>query len=189
MLSFIMYADNHYNINMALNLKILLDILMFSRGPQDLPSSMQLLRVIIIINIIIGLIKVDPSISYLVNLIFATIYVIVTLFFIKFGLEIRDNNTNTKPKYSSRYLQVCSGTLGVHAIIAIFSSLITMTTFSSDKSLLMAFLVISIYAWFVNGHIFRNSFDTTMTIGLGISLLHSMACVFVMMIFIQLFIS
>ena len=75
MLSFIMYADNHYNINMALNLKILLDILMFSRGPQDLPSSMQLLRVIIIINIIIGLIKVDPSISYLVNLIFATIYV------------------------------------------------------------------------------------------------------------------
>ena len=56
---------------------------------------------------------------------------------------------------------------------------------STDNSILFIFLIISLYAWFVNGHIFKNAFDTTMTMGLGISLLHSMACVFVMMLFIQ----
>ena len=56
---------------------------------------------------------------------------------------------------------------------------------SSAESLVIAFLIISLYAWFVNGHIFKNAFDTTMTIGLGFSLLHSMICVIFMMLFIQ----
>ena len=54
-----------------------------------------------------------------------------------------------------------------------------------ENSILFIFVIISLYAWFVNGHVFKNAFDTTMSIGLAISLLHSIACVFIMMIFIQ----
>ena len=171
---------------MILNLKIFLDILTFSRGPQDLPSSSNLLKLIVLLNIVIGLISVDPKISYTVNIFFAVIYILVTLLFIKYCLNYRDNNSNANSKYSSRFLQVSSGTLGIHALIALFTSLITLSMTSTDNSILFIFLIISLYAWFVNGHIFKNAFDTTMTMGLGISLLHSMACVFVMILFIQI---
>ena len=173
---------------MILNLKIFLDILMFSRGPQDLPSSKQLLKIIIFLNIIIGLITVDPKISYMVNIFFAVIYILVTLVFIKICLDIKDKDTSSGIKYASRYIQVCSGTLGAHALIALFSSVMTLLLLSAESALLLTFLVISIYAWVVNGHIFKNAFDTNLTMGMAISLLHSISCVFVMMLFIQLFV-
>ena len=65
---------------MLLNLKIFLDILKFTKGPQDLPSRPNLLNIVIIANIIVGLITIDPKIDYLVNVFFALIYIIVTVF-------------------------------------------------------------------------------------------------------------
>ena len=72
---------------MILNLKIFLDILMFTRGPQDLPSTSNFLTTIILINIIVGLISVDPNISYTINIFFAVIYIVVTLLFIKIWIK------------------------------------------------------------------------------------------------------
>ena len=170
---------------MILNLKIFLDILMFSRGPQDLPSTSNFLITIILINIIVGLISVDPNISYSINILFAVIYIIVTLLFIKLCLGIQDNNKGTQNLFSSRHSQVSSGILGIHALIATFTGIIAMSGVVDENSILFIFVIISLYAWFVNGHVFKNAFDTTMSIGLAISLLHSIACVFIMMIFIQ----
>ena len=171
---------------MLLNLKIFLDILKFTKGPQDLPSRSNLLNIVIIANIVVGLITIDPKIDYMVNMFFAIIYIIVTIFFIQIGLKIKEDNSSNDIKYKSRYLQVCSGILGIHALIAFMTSIIALIIDPAEMLLMMLFLILSLYAWFVNGHIFRNAFDTTMTFGLGISLLHSIACVFVMMIFIQI---
>ena len=170
---------------MLLNLKIFLDILKFTKGPQDLPSRPNLLNTVIIANIAVGLITIDPKIDYLINIFFAVIYIIVTIFFIQIGLKIKEDNSLNDIKYKSRYLQVCSGILGIHALIAFMTSIVALIIDPAEMLLMMLFLMLSLYAWFVNGHIFRNAFDTTMTFGLGISLLHSIACVFVMMIFIQ----
>ena len=169
---------------MIFNLKIFLNILHFSSGPQDLPASSNLLKIIILLNILIGMMAVDPNIDTTVNIFFALIYVFVTLLFIRVCLNIKDKNNNTS-SYSSRYLQVCNATLGVHALVALFTNLVTLMAGSTNESLLIIFLIISLYAWFVNGHIFKNAFDTSMTIGLGFSLLHSMVSVIFMMIFIQ----
>ena len=171
---------------MLLNLKIFLDILKFTKGPQDLPSRSNLLNIVIIANIVVGLITIDPKIDYMVNMFFAIIYIIVTIFFIQIGLKIKEDNSSNDIKYKSRYLQVCSGILGIHALIAFMTSIIALIIDPAEMLLMMLFLILSLYAWFVNGHIFKNAFDTTMTLGLGISLLHSIACVFVMMIFIQI---
>ncbi|MBT3548414.1 MAG: hypothetical protein HOI56_01280 [Gammaproteobacteria bacterium] len=170
---------------MILNLKIFLDILMFSRGPQDLPSSSLLLKMIIFMNIAIGLISVDPNVSFTVNMLFTIIYIAVTLLFIKSCLGIKDRNNGTPDLFVSRHTQVSSSILGIHAIIALFTSMIAISRITDESSTLFIFLIVSLYAWFVNGYIFKNAFDTTMSIGLAISLLHSIACVFVMMIFIQ----
>ena len=170
---------------MLLNLKIFLDILKFTKGPQDLPSRPNLLNIVIIANIAVGLITIDPKIDYLVNIFFAVIYIIVTIFFIQIGLKIKEDNSPNDINYKSRYLQVCSGILGIHALIAFMTSIVALIIDPAEMLLMMLFLILSLYAWFVNGHIFKNAFDTTMTFGLGISLLHSITCVFVMMIFIQ----
>ena len=170
---------------MLLNLKIFLDILKFTKGPQDLPSRPNLLNIVIIANIAVGLITIDPKIDYLINIFFAVIYIIVTIFFIQIGLKIKEDNSLNDIKYKSRYLQVCSGILGIHALIAFMTSIVALMIDPAEMLLMMLFLILSLYAWFVNGHIFKNAFDTTMTFGLGISLLHSITCVFVMMIFIQ----
>ena len=171
---------------MLLNLKIFLDILKFTKGPQDLPSRPNLLNIVIIANIAVGLIAIDPKIDYLINIFFAVIYIIVTIFFIQIGLKIKEDNSSNNIKYKSRFLQVCSGILGIHALIAFMTSIVALIIDPAEMLLMMLFLILSLYAWFVNGHIFRNAFDTTMTFGLGISLLHSITVVFVMMIFIQI---
>ena len=169
---------------MTFNLKIFLNILHFSDGPQDLPASANLLKIIILLNILIGMMVVDPNMDITEKIFYSLIYIFVTLLFIRVCLNIKDKSNNTS-NYSSRYLQVCNATLGIHALVALFTNIITLMTGSTSESLLIIFLIISLYAWFVNGHIFKNAFDTTMTIGLGFSLLHSMVCVIFMMVFIQ----
>jgi len=170
---------------MILNLKIFLDILMFSRGPQDLPSGPNLLKATILINLIVGLISVDPNTGYTLSVFFAAAYILVTLIFIKLCLGIKDNNNGTPNVYISRYTQVSSGALGIHALVALFASIVTTYIFTNENSTIFIFLVISLYAWFVNGHIFKNALDTTMSIGLGISLLHNIVYVFIIMILVQ----
>ena len=98
-----MLRSNNYNTNMAFNLKIFLNILLFSSGPQDLPASANLLKIIIILNIV-GLMAVDPNIDITVNIFFALIYILVTLVFIRVCLNLKDK-TNQGSSYSSRYLQ------------------------------------------------------------------------------------
>ena len=83
MLSLLINESSDYSINMLLNLKIFLDILKFTKGPQDLTSSPTLLNIVIIANILVGLITIDPKIDYLVNIFFAVIYIIVTVFLFK----------------------------------------------------------------------------------------------------------
>ena len=177
---------------MLISLKIFFDILFFSKGPQDLPSSTSLLNLVILANLLIGLISLNPDIDVTINILFAIIYVVVTSLFIKIALGIKDKNdgfeSDSNGSYSGRYLQVCTGTLGVHVLIAIFTSLLTILFGSSGSIIIYVFLALSLYAWFVNGHIFRNAFDTSMMLGLGISMLHSFACVFFMMLLLQLLI-
>ena len=128
---------------MILNLKIFLDILMFTRGPQDLPSTSNFLTTIILINIIVGLISVDPNISYTINIFFAVIYIVVTLLFIKICLGIQDNNKGTQNLFSSRRIQVSSGILGIHALIATFTGIISISGIVDENSIIFILLFLN----------------------------------------------
>ncbi len=167
---------------MILSLKIFFDILFFSKGPQDLPSSKSLLNLVILGNLLIGLISLNPDIDVTLNIFFAIIYIVVTSLFIKIALGIKDKNQGYNNSYSDRYVQVCAGTLGIHVLIGVITTLITILFSSSGDMLIYLFVGLSLYAWFVKGHIFKNAFDTTMFFGLGISLLHCFACVFFIML-------
>ena len=68
---------------MTFNLKIFLNILLFSSGPQDLPANSNLLKIIIILDNIVGWMAGDANIDITVNIFFALIYILVTLIFIR----------------------------------------------------------------------------------------------------------
>ena len=104
----------------------------------------------------------------------------------------KDSNGNN---FSARYVQVCTSILGIHALfvliqgtlIALFTNSDTISADAIPSDVAIIFLLVSLYAWFVNGHIFKNALDTSMIIGLGVSLLHGIAIIFVTLILIQIF--
>ncbi len=182
----------YYSINMPLNLKIFLDIIVFSKGPQDLPASSGLLNLVMLANLLVALISFMPQTIIAMNILNALIFIIVTSLFIKAALNIREKSGDNRG-YSSRYLQVCSSTLGIHVFFVLVQGiLITLFTNGNEiteteipTNVAIIFLVVSLYAWFVNGHIFKNALDTTMIAGLGISLLHGLSIIFVTLIILQ----
>ena len=179
---------------MTVSLKIFLDIITFSKGPQDLPASKGLMNAIIVLNLLVALISFMPQTIIAMNIANAIIFIIVTNLFIKTALRIRDSDSGGN-NFSARYVQVCTSILGIHALfvliqgtlIALFTNSDTISADTIPSDVAIVFLLVSLYAWFVNGHIFKNALDTSMIIGLGLSLLHGIAIIFVTLILIQIF--
>tara|TARA_Y100000996_G_C22517211_1_gene640925 strand:- start:427 stop:945 length:519 start_codon:yes stop_codon:yes gene_type:complete len=172
---------------MLVSLKIFFDILFFSKGPQDLPSSQSLLNLVILANILIGLISLNPD-NLALNILPTIVYIVVTSLFIKIALDIKDKDQGYNTSYSKRYLQVCTGILGIHVLIGIITTLFAVLFSTSGDVPIIIATVLILYSLNVNGHIFRNAFDTTILFGLGISLLHIFVCIFFMIMLLQLLI-
>ena len=83
------------------NLAIFFDILSFSKGPQDLPTSRKLLNSVILINVLIALIPSDPDLqfSYVAQILLSLVYVGITLLFIHFALNLKDKAENISNQY------------------------------------------------------------------------------------------
>ncbi len=179
---------------MALSLKIFLDIITFSKGPQDLPSNKGLMNSVIIVNLLVALISFIPQTVIAMNLANTIIFIIVTNLFIKAALKVRSDFSGEN-NFNVRYVQVCTSILGIHALfvliqgtlILLFTNSDAITPESIPSDVAIVFLLVSLYAWFVNGHIFKNALDTTMIIGLGVSLLHGISIIFITLIIIQIF--
>lgn len=186
---------SHYNINMPLNMKIFLDIILFSKGPQDLPSSNNLYNIAILANLLIALISFTPDSQITLNLLNAVIFIVITIIFIKAALNIRDGVRESQI-YSARYIQVCTTVMGIHVAFVLLQGLLIIlfvdsSEFSKDNispDVAIIFILVSLYAWFVNGHIFKNALDTSMMFGLGVSILHNISILFFTLIALQILI-
>ena len=140
----------------------------------------------------VALISFIPQTIVAMNILNALIFIIVTSLFIKAALNIREKSEN-RIGFSSRYVQVCSSALGIHVIFVLLQGILIILFTDSNEitetevptDVAMIFLVVSLYAWFVNGHIFKNALDTSMIAGLGISLLHGLSIIFVTLIILQ----
>ncbi len=179
-------------------LAIFLDILSFKKGPQDLPTSPQLLNIIIIINVIVSIIPSNPDFdfSYIGYALLSLVYVGTTLLFIQLSLNMKDKSSrefsyksDTNVKYGVRYLQVSTAMLGVHAIIGFITSFISLLTQYDRNIIVILIMIATLYTWIINGHIFKNAYDKSMIFGLGISFLYSMITGSIMLLFLQIFVS
>jgi len=160
--------------------KTFTDIMLFKKGPQDLPSSQSLLNIFILANILISLIPNDVNYNLEIAVITSLIYVGASLFFIQTILSIKENMTSNSG-YRVRYIQSATSILGVHAIIGLITSVIFYLSGNSE-SIIFIILLATIYSWLIYGYIFKHTLDCTTFMGLSISFLYSMIIGFMLII-------
>ncbi len=160
--------------------KTFTDIMLFRKGPQDLPSSQALLNIFILVNILISFIPNDVNYNMGIAVITSLIYVGASLFFIQTILSIKENMTSSSG-YRLRYIQSATSILGIHAIIGFITSIVFYLSNNSD-SIIFIILLATIYSWLIYGYIFKHTLDCTTFIGLSISFLYSMIIGFMLII-------
>ena len=111
--------------------KTFTDIMLFKKGPQDLPSSQSLLNLFILANILISLIPNDVNYNLGIAVITSLIYIGASLFFIQTILSIKENMTSNSG-YRVRYIQSATSILGIHAIIGLITSIIFYLSGNSE---------------------------------------------------------
>ena len=160
--------------------KTFTDIMLFKKGPQDLPSSQGLLNLFILANILISLIPNDVNYNLGIAVITSLIYIGASLFFIQTILSIKENMTSNSG-YRVRYIQSATSILGIHAIIGLITSIIFYLSGNSE-SIIFIILLATIYSWLIYGYIFKHALDCTTFMGLSISFLYSMIIGFMLII-------
>ena len=160
--------------------KTFTDIMLFKKGPQDLPSSQNLLNLFILANILISLIPNDVNYNLGIAVTTSLIYIGASLFFIQTILSIKENMTSNSG-YRVRYIQSATSILGVHAIIGLITSIIFYLSGNSE-SIIFIILLATIYSWLIYGYIFKHTLDCTTFMGLSISFLYSMIIGFMLII-------
>ena len=160
--------------------KTFTDIMLFRKGPQDLPSSQALLNIFILVNILISFIPNDVNYNMGIAVITSLIYVGASLFFIQTILSIKENMTSSSG-YRLRYIQSATSILGIHAIIGFITIIVFYLSNNSD-SIIFIILLATIYSWLIYGYIFKHTLDCTTFIGLSISFLYSMIIGFMLII-------
>ena len=160
--------------------KTFTDIMLFKKGPQDLPSSQNLLNLFILANILISLIPNDVNYNLGIAVITSLIYIGASLFFIQTILSIKENMTSNSG-YRVRYIQSATSILGIHAIIGLITSIIFYLSGNSEY-IIFIILLATIYSWLIYGYIFKHALDCTTFMGLSISFLYSMIIGFMLII-------
>lgn len=148
-------------------IKLFFSICLLQKGPQDIPASTGLQRMLLLVYACVSLLILFLSsdgfnavlqVLVEISLILALTWVI--LFFVN---------------KLARYIQTTSALLATDAVISFFA-LPAMATLIGQGSE-MAFVTIvllMIWHWLVSGHIFSNALEKHFTFGLGVAFLYKL---------------
>ncbi|MGZ5009213.1 MAG: hypothetical protein ACXWE9_10355 [Methylobacter sp.] len=146
-------------------IKLLFDICLFKKGPQDLPSSVWLVRLLAVFDVIVSFLMISLHADWLDALLQAIVGVVLIAGFSWLMLYV-----DRKP---GRFHQTCAALLGTDAVISFFA-LPGMASMMIGRGTLLAFIVtiiLMVWHWAVTGHIFRNALGQTWTFSLGLAFL------------------
>lgn len=147
-------------------LKLLFDICIFKKGPQDLPYSVWLFRILLAIYVIVRILMLKIHFDWInVFLQVITDIFLVTLFFWTMLYLARK---------AGRFYQVISAVLGTDALISFFA-LPGMASMETGQGGLLVFLVMLAligWHWTITGHIIRHALGQGLSFGLGLAFLY-----------------
>jgi len=147
-------------------IKLLFDICLFKKGPQDLPYSGWLLRILLIVYVSVRVLMLSIHYGWLDVLLQVIVDVILLAGFVGIILYLAGK--------LGRFCQALSALLGTDALISFFA-LPGMATMETGQGGLLVFLVmlgLIGWHWAVTGHIIRNALEQSLSFSLGLAFLY-----------------
>lgn len=147
-------------------IKLLFDICLFKKGPQSLPASVWLLRLLLIADAGISFLMINIRTGLVVSLLQAAASALLIIGFSWLMLFAAGKR--------ERFNQTTCALLGTDALISFFA-LPGMASMMIGAGALLAFIVtiaLMIWHWAVTGHIIRNALGQTWTFSLGLAFLY-----------------
>lgn len=147
-------------------IKLLFDICLFKQGPQDVPYSVWLWRILMLVDIAASFLMINLRTVWLVSLLQAVVGAFLIVGFCWLILYLT--------RKRERFSQAVSAMLGVDALITFFA-LPGMATMAIGQGALFAFAVmigLIVWHWAVVGHIIRNALGQTWSFSLGLAFLY-----------------
>ena len=146
-------------------LKLFFDICLFKKGPQDIPASNALLRLLIPVYACVSFLMLILSSGGLnaVMQVFVEIMLILgSTWLILFIAR--------KP---ARYLQTASALMATDTLISFFALPAMATLVGQGAGLaFIAIIILMIWHWAISGHIFSKALEQPFTFGLGVAFLY-----------------
>jgi hypothetical protein len=147
-------------------IKLLFDICLFKRGPQDVPFSLWLLRTMVIVDISVSFLMASIQGDWFASLLQAIVSAVLVIGFSWFMVYLSQKR--------ERFYQTSTAFLGTDALIS-FIALPGMASMMLGSVAQLAFIVIialMIWHWAVTGHIIRNALGQTWAFSLGLAFLY-----------------
>jgi hypothetical protein len=147
-------------------IKLLFEICLFKKGPQDLPYSVWLLRILFIGYVSIRVLMLSIHFNWLTVLMQVIVEIVLVCGFFWLMLYLA--------RKLGRFYQVISAVLGTDALISFFA-LPGMASMEAGQGGLLVFLVmigLIGWHWTVTGHIIRNALEQTLSFSLGLAFLY-----------------
>jgi len=147
-------------------IKLIFDICLFKKGPQDLPHSVWLLRIMLVAYLSIRVLMLSIHYDWLNILIQVIVDIfLVTGFF--WTLLFLDRKLG-------RLHQVFSAVLGTDALISFFAlpGIATMEIGQGGLWVFLVMLGLIGWHWAVTGHIINNALEKSLSFSLGLAFLY-----------------
>ncbi|MGZ8227470.1 MAG: hypothetical protein ACXWT3_12670 [Methylococcaceae bacterium] len=147
-------------------IRLIFAICIFKKSPQDLPHSLLLVGLLVIINIITSFLILKIQSGWLNSLIQAVVGIILLGGFSWICLFLC--------RKLPRFYQTASALLGVDAMIGFFALPAVATMVIGQGGLLVFLIVLALIGWHwaIIGHIMRNALEQSLSFSLGLAFLY-----------------
>ena len=147
-------------------IKLLFEICLFKKGPQDLPYSLWLLRLLLVVYIGIRILMLSIHFDWLNVLLQVIVDVILVASFFWIILYLS--------RKLGRFYQALSAVLGTDAMISFFAlpGMATIETGNGGLWVVLVMLGLIGWHWAVTGHIIHNALEQSLSFSLGLAFLY-----------------
>ena len=147
-------------------IKLLFDICLLKKAPQDIPHSTSLLKLLVVVSVFINFLLMNISVNWFSALLKASVGVLMITGFSWICLYFTGRR--------ARFCQTSCALLGTDVVLDVFA-LPVIATMTVNQNSLLAFLVmvgLIIWHWVITGHIMRNALEQSFSFSLGLAFLY-----------------
>ena len=147
------------------------DIALLRRAPQDLPASMPVFIMVVLLNVIVATIGVADIIPGASAMAAAMTDVVIMLVMLRLVLMIQNR--------AARYVQTATAIFGSGIVLGLIALPLQLTIDPNAQGneipgiVSLAYLVLLVWSQLVIAHVLRHALDISFALGVGLALVYS----------------